>query len=71
MYPVDTDVISRARKRTRANAGVRRSFRNAATQGIPLFLSAVTIGELHRAKPFMLLELAAPPQSPRAEFDRP
>jgi predicted nucleic acid-binding protein len=48
MYLVDTDVISKARKRIRANRGVRRFFRVAATQGIPLFLSAVTIGELHQ-----------------------
>ena len=46
MYLVDTDVISNARKRTRANPGVRRFLREAATQGIPLFLSAITIGEL-------------------------
>lgn len=48
MYLVDTDVISNARKRNRANPGVRRFFRDAATQGIPLFLSAVTIGELRQ-----------------------
>jgi predicted nucleic acid-binding protein len=48
MYLVDTDVISNARKRTRANAGVRRFFRDAATQGTPLYLSAVTIGELRQ-----------------------
>ena len=48
MYLVDTDVISNARKRIRANPGVRRFFQDAATQGIPLFLSAVTIGELHQ-----------------------
>ena len=38
VYLVDTDVISHARKRTRANPGVRQFFRDAATQGIPLFL---------------------------------
>ncbi len=48
MYLVDTDVISNARRRTRANAGVRRFFRQAATQGVSLFLSAVTIGELRQ-----------------------
>ena len=48
MYLVDTDVISNARKRTRANPGVRRFFRDAATERIPLFLSAVTIGELRQ-----------------------
>jgi hypothetical protein len=49
MYLDDTDVISNARKRTRANPGVRRFFQDAATQGIPLFVSAVTIGELRQA----------------------
>ncbi|MGH9385815.1 MAG: type II toxin-antitoxin system VapC family toxin [Vicinamibacterales bacterium] len=48
MYLVDTDVISNARRRTRANPGVRRFFRDAAAQRIPLFLSAVTIGELRQ-----------------------
>ena len=48
MYLVDTDVISNARKRARANPGVRKFFQDAATQGIPLFLSAVTIGELRQ-----------------------
>ena len=48
MYLVDTDVISNARKRARANPGVRQFFRDAATQKIPLFLSAVTIGELRQ-----------------------
>jgi predicted nucleic acid-binding protein len=48
MYLVDTDVISDARMRSRANPGVRRFFRDAATTGIPLFLSANTIGELRQ-----------------------
>jgi predicted nucleic acid-binding protein len=48
MYLVDTDVISNARRRTRATPSVRRFFQDAATQGIPLFLSAVTIGELRQ-----------------------
>jgi toxin FitB len=48
MYLVDTDVISNARKGTRANPGVRRFFRDAATQGISLFLSAGTVGELRQ-----------------------
>jgi predicted nucleic acid-binding protein len=48
VYLVDTDVISNARKRTRANPGVRLFFREAATQGTPLFLSAITIGELRQ-----------------------
>lgn len=48
MYLVDTDVISNARKRTRANPGVRRFFHDAEAQGRPLFVSAVTIGELRQ-----------------------
>ena len=48
MYLVDTDVISNARRHTRANPGVRRFFRDAATQHMPLFLSAITIGELRQ-----------------------
>jgi hypothetical protein len=48
MYLVDTDVISDARKRARANPGVRRFFQDAAAQGTPLFLSVVTIGELRQ-----------------------
>jgi len=48
VYLVDTDVISNARRRTRANPGVRRFFQEATTQGIPLFLSAITIGELRQ-----------------------
>ena len=48
MYLVEIDVISNARKRIRANHGVRRFFRDAAAQGIPLFLSAITIGELRQ-----------------------
>lgn len=48
MYLVDTDVISNARKRTRANPGVRQFLQDAAAQDISLFLSAVTIGELRQ-----------------------
>lgn len=48
MYLVDTDVISNARRRTRGNPGVRQFFQDAAAQRTPLFLSAVTIGELRQ-----------------------
>jgi hypothetical protein len=48
VYLVDTDVISNARRRARANPGVRRFFQDAARQGLPLYLSAVTIGELRQ-----------------------
>ncbi len=48
MYLVDTDVISEARKGERANVGVRAFFRMASRDGAPLFLSAVTVGELRQ-----------------------
>ena len=47
MYLVDTDVISEARKGD-GNPGVRQFFQDAARNGIPLYLSAVTIGELRQ-----------------------
>jgi len=48
VYLVDTDVISEARKGERANAGIRTFFRSANRDGEPLFLSAITIGELRQ-----------------------
>ena len=48
MYLVDTNVISEARKGDRGNAGVREFFSQASEQGVELYLSAVTIGELRQ-----------------------
>lgn len=48
MYLVDTDVVSEARKRTRANPGVRRFFAEARTRGDALYLSVITLGEIRR-----------------------
>ena len=48
MYLIDTNVISEARKRARANGGVIAFFETVATSGEPLFLSAVSVGELRR-----------------------
>lgn len=48
MILVDTNVISEARKGERANAGVRAFFSRAHADGIALFLSVVTVGELRR-----------------------
>jgi hypothetical protein len=48
MYLVDTDVISEIRKGERANVGVRAFFENASREGLELFLSVVTIGELRQ-----------------------
>ncbi len=48
MYLVDTDVISEVRKDERANPGVRQFFENADRDNVPLYLSAVTVGELRQ-----------------------
>jgi len=48
VYLVDTDVLSEARKGERANAGVRSFFQRAKEDDVPLFLSAITIGELRQ-----------------------
>ena len=48
MYLVDTDVISEARKRDRGNPGVQAFFERAGEEGIELYLSVVTIGELRQ-----------------------
>ena len=48
MYLIDTDVISEARKGAKANPGVRALFEYAATHNTPLYLSAITIGELRQ-----------------------
>ena len=48
MYLVDTDVISEVRKRSKANKGVVKFFRQAANDNTALYLSAVTVGELRR-----------------------
>src|SRR5215469_8278328 len=48
MYLVDTDVISEARKREKANPGVRAFFERATDEPAELYLSVVTIGELRQ-----------------------
>ena len=48
MYLVDTDVISEARKRERSNPGVRFFLQRSARDGIDVYLSVVTIGELRQ-----------------------
>jgi predicted nucleic acid-binding protein len=48
MYLVDTVVISEARKGTKAHPGVRAFFANATREQQPLYLTAVTIGELRQ-----------------------
>ena len=48
MFLIDTNVISEARKGRRADAGVQAFWDAAARDDTPLFLAAVTIGELRR-----------------------
>ena len=48
MYLVDTNVISEARKQSKANSGVRKFFEQTMEHGAPIYLSAVTVGELRR-----------------------
>jgi predicted nucleic acid-binding protein len=46
VYLVDTDVISELRKKDKANPRVTAFFKDAAARDLPLYLAAVTIGEL-------------------------
>ena len=48
MFLIDTNVISEARKGLRADAGVQDFWATAARDNTPLFLAAITIGELRR-----------------------
>jgi predicted nucleic acid-binding protein len=48
MYLIDTNVISEARKRARANRGVVAFFETIAASSDPVFLSAISVGELRR-----------------------
>ena len=48
MYLIDTNVISEARKRSKANKGVRAFFKQSIADETPMFISVVTVGELRR-----------------------
>lgn len=48
MYLVDTDVISELRKGHKADLRVAAFFKDVAARNVPLYLAAVTIGELRR-----------------------
>lgn len=48
MYLIDTNVISEARKKDKADSGVRRFFARMEAEEMPVYLSVVTIGELWR-----------------------
>ena len=48
MYLIDTNVISEARKGAKANIGVLQFFHQVEMDGKPVYISAITIGELRR-----------------------
>ena len=48
MYLVDTNVITEARKQSKANPGVIEFFKRASVQKEVIYLSGVTVGELRR-----------------------
>jgi len=48
MYLIDTNVVSEARKRGKANPGVTRFFKEAQTHGDATYVSVITIGEIRR-----------------------
>ena len=48
MYLIDTNVISELRKKRRANRGVREFFVSNDDVAKPLYISAISIGELRR-----------------------
>jgi len=48
VYLVDTEVVSELRKKDKADRRVVQFFKDAAARNVPLYLAAVTIGELRR-----------------------
>ena len=48
MYLIDTNVISALRKKGKVNRGVKEFFKQSADQKVPMFISAITVGELRR-----------------------
>ncbi len=48
MYLIDTNVVSEARKQSRADVGVRRFFDDVVEKGESIYLSVITVGELRR-----------------------
>jgi predicted nucleic acid-binding protein len=53
MYLIDTNVISEARKRAKANRGVIAFFETVVASSEPVFLSAISVGELRRGVEFI------------------
>jgi toxin FitB len=48
VYLFDTNVISEARKRAKANQGVRAFFQRVSRERSPVFISVITVGELRQ-----------------------
>jgi toxin FitB len=48
MYLIDTNVVSETRKKDRANPGVTQFFDRVVASGEPVYISAVSVGELRR-----------------------
>lgn len=48
MYLIDTNVVSEARKRDKANPGVIDFFKRAQADGDLLYVSVITLGEIRR-----------------------
>ncbi len=48
MYLIDTNVVSEARKRGKANPGVVSFLKDLAASGEPAYLSAISVGEFRR-----------------------
>ena len=48
VYLIDTNVVSEARKGAKANPGVDGFFKDVIASGEPVYLSAVSVGELRR-----------------------
>jgi toxin FitB len=48
MYLIDTNVISEARKRAKANRGVIAFFETVVASNESVFLSSISVGELRR-----------------------
>ena len=49
VYLIDTNVISEARRKAKANPGVIEVFNHVASTGQAVYLSVVTVGELRRS----------------------
>jgi toxin FitB len=48
VYLIDTNVVSEARKKAKANPGGICFFKDLAASGMPAYLSAISVGEFRR-----------------------